>query len=348
MKDKTRKAFRWIYILATIGIIAVIGVTDSQMKSINLLDIVSKLSLVWVLLALSCILLYWLTDSIIINYVTGFMFGKEPLYKSLKISIIGQYYSALTPSSTGGQPFQVIYMKRNGVPVGASTCILSIKFLCYQLALCTFYIVGMLIRGEYFIANFNRVFWISLAGFAVNASAIVFILLILVNRNLVLRFSKAVIRFLHRLHIVKNLSKANDSAETMIEDFTTALGYVKKYIGKVFITYLISLAHLTCFFSVSLLIYTAFGLTQYGFADLLLMQSFLFIAISFFPLPGAAGAAEGGFLLFFNAIFPPQLIFIAMILWRIITYYANIIAGAAVVVSDEFIRMSKKKPGKEA
>jgi uncharacterized protein (TIRG00374 family) len=110
---------------------------------------------------------------------------------------------------------------------------------------------------------------------------------------------------------------------------------------------LISLAHLACFFSVSLLIYTAFGLTTYGWADLMLMQSFLFITISFFPLPGATGAAEGGFLLFFNAIFPPQMIYIAMILWRIITYYSNIFAGAALVVFDEFTKIARKKHQKE-
>lgn len=347
MKEKTKKVFQWVYIFATIAVIVIIGITDSQFRKINLFDIISELSLVWVLLALSCILIYWLTDTIIINYITGFMFGKEPLRRSLKISIIGQYYSALTPSSTGGQPFQIVYMKRNGIPIGASTGILSIKFLCYQTALCTFYIVGMLLRGGFFISNFYHVFWLSLVGFAINAGAVLFILLVLISRKLVLKLSKAVISFLHKIHIVKNHEQAVQRVEEVIDDFTTALGYVKKYKRKVFNTYLISLAHLACFFSVSLLIYTAFGLTQYGWADLLLMQSFLFITTCFFPLPGASGAAEGGFLLFFNAIFPASMIYVAMILWRIITYYSNIFAGAALVVSDEFMKMTRKKRQKE-
>lgn len=347
MKEKTKKIFRWIYIFVTIAVIVIIGITDSQFRKINLFDIISKLSLIWVLLALSCIIMYWLTDTVIINYITGFMYGKEPFRRSFIISIIGQYYSALTPSSTGGQPFQIVYMKRNGIPIGASTCILSIKFLCYQTALCTFYIVGMFLRGGYFIANFHHVFWLSLIGFAFNAGAVVFILLVLISRNLVLKLSKAVINFLHKIRIVKNHEKAIHHAEEVIDDFTTALGYVKKYKRKVFNTYLISLAHLACFFSVSLLIYTAFGLTQYGWADLILMQSFLFITTCFFPLPGASGAAEGGFLLFFNAIFPASMIYVAMILWRIITYYSNIFAGASLVVFDEFIKIARKKRQKE-
>lgn len=347
MKENTKKAFRWLYIVVTLGVIVVIGISDPNIKSINLLDIISRFSLVWILLAISCILLYWLTDTLIINYITGFMYMKESLWKSLKISIIGQYYSALTPSSSGGQPFQVVYMKRNGVPIGTSTCILSIKFLTYQLALCAFYTVGMLIRGSFYMEHYNQVFWISLVGFAINAASVVFIFLVLISPPLVLRMSKGVIRFLHKLRIVKNYDKAMHGVEVMVEDFKTALGYVKKYKSKVLITFLISLAHLTCFFSVSLLLYTAFGLNQHSWGDILLMQCFLFISISFFPLPGASLAAEGGFYLFFSAIFPPQMIYLAMILWRIITYYSNIIAGAGVVLFDEFSKLGRKKQQKD-
>ena len=38
---------------------------------------------------------------------------------------------------------QVMYMKRDGVPVGRGTCIVCIKFFLYELALCVFYVVAM-------------------------------------------------------------------------------------------------------------------------------------------------------------------------------------------------------------
>jgi uncharacterized membrane protein YbhN (UPF0104 family) len=39
--------------------------------------------------------------------------------------------------------------------------------------------------------------------------------------------------------------------------------------------------------------------------------------------------------------FPSQLMFLAMMLWRIFTYYANIIFGALVVVGDSAIKVFK-------
>ena len=53
--------------------------------------------------------------------------------------LIGIYYSYITPSSTGGQPAQVVYLRRDKVSVGNSTAVLFVKFFAYQLAfvLCT-------------------------------------------------------------------------------------------------------------------------------------------------------------------------------------------------------------------
>ena len=52
------------------------------------------------------------------------------------------------------------------------------------------------------------------------------------------------------------------------------------------------------------------------------------------PLPGASVASEGGFYLFFAMFFPGEMMFVAMMLWRLFTYYANIVCGAMFVVFD--------------
>ena len=55
---------------------------------------------------------------------------------------------------------------------------------------------------------------------------------------------------------------------------------------------------------VPLCLYRAFGLSGWAPADLFTLQLLLFIAAAFVPLPGAAGAQEGGFYLFFRGVFP--------------------------------------------
>jgi uncharacterized membrane protein YbhN (UPF0104 family) len=73
------------------------------------------------------------------------------------------------------------------------------------------------------------------------------------------------------------------------------------------------------------------------------MQSFLSLAVSFFPLPGASGASEGGFYLFFSAYFTKVPVFIPMLIWRFISYYSILIVGALQVVVEEMLKMRRTK-----
>jgi len=87
----------------------------------------------------------------------------------------------------------------------------------------------------------------------------------------------------------------------------------------------------------------AFGHSEKTIIDLITMQSFLYLAVSFFPLPGAAGASEGGFYLFFSSFFTNAPVFIAMLIWRFVSYYCILIVGSLVVVGDEILRLKLKR-----
>ena len=60
------------------------------------------------------------------------------------------------------------------------------------------------------------------------------------------------------------------------------------------------------------------------------------------PLPGAAGASEGGFLLFFSPFFGAATA-VAMLIWRFLTYYLMLIVGSLIVVFDEVISLKRSK-----
>ena len=61
--------------------------------------------------------LYWVMDATILNYTISYIHGQKNFWKSFKVAVIGQYYNAITPfASGGGQPAQVYYMAKMGVP----------------------------------------------------------------------------------------------------------------------------------------------------------------------------------------------------------------------------------------
>lgn len=53
-----------------------------------------------------------------------------------------------------------------------------------------------------------------------------------------------------------------------------------------------------------------------------------YISAAYTPLPGASGAQEGVFALYFGLLFPDGIRFIALLLWRFFTFYITLILGA--------------------
>ncbi len=352
MKKKKKTAIiRFAYIGLTVLAIALIGlltVNVDEMKSAF-----EMLNLKWLFACFGCLFLYWLTDAILLNDITSYMYKRESYFHSLKVGIIGLYYGALTPFATGGQPMQVVYMRRRRMPVGTATCIVGVKFVVYELSLCTLFIAAMIVYGSTFYSEYNRnyMFWFSLLGFMVNASAVFFIILTLVNKNLVVRIGNAVINFFVKLKIIRKQQKALNTFEKTIEDYHAAAEYIAKYKLRAVGSFFISVINLIFFFAIPYFIYSAFGSPgDKHIEDIIALQAFLYIAISFVPTPGTAGAAETGFHAIFAALFGAGAVFAPMLIWRFLTYYLILIVGSIVVVLDEVFTMrhgSKRAPTEE-
>ena len=56
-------------------------------------------------------------DTFTISYLLRISTGKWRMGISYKVFAIGKYYDNITPLATGGQPFQITYLKNRGVPL---------------------------------------------------------------------------------------------------------------------------------------------------------------------------------------------------------------------------------------
>ena len=72
-------------------------------------------------------------------------------------------------------------------------------------------------------------------------------------------------------------------------------------------------------------------------AAVLTLSCLLFVSASYTPLPGASGAQEGGFLLYFKGIFRDGTIGLALLIWRFFTYYLFLIAGVFAVLGEKVL-----------
>ena len=89
------------------------------------------------------------------------------LKRAIRSAMIGQFFSAVTPGASGGQPMQVYAMAKQGVDSGTATSALVQKFLVYQTVLTLYSMIAILIRIDYF-NSLNKIVWsITLTGFII-------------------------------------------------------------------------------------------------------------------------------------------------------------------------------------
>lgn len=87
----------------------------------------------WLLGAAGCWFAYLFFDALGYHYFLRKQGYGVKLSFALYISLMGFYYSNITPGASGGQPMQIYYMNKKGVPIGIGTSGISMKFIANQL-----------------------------------------------------------------------------------------------------------------------------------------------------------------------------------------------------------------------
>lgn len=342
--SKKKLLLSYLYIIFTVLVIGYL--LSRSIEAGSLKELFSDMNYIWLSGALLCILTHWFMDALIVYQLIPFIAQeKRSFLTSLKYGIVGLYYGALTPFASGGQPLQIVYMKRDGIPVGKSTAIVSIKLFMYLLAMCFSFVMYMIIRGASFYRNYNAIFWIAVLGFLVNLFGVVLIFIIITNEARAIKICKWFIKVLRKIRVVKDEDRAYAKIEKFILDFARASSYVQKHPVKTAVSFVLSFIKLSFMFAIPYMIFRAFNLEGYGMFDLSSLNTFMFLTVSFMPTPGTSFAAEGGFRLVYFPVFG---VFTAMAIavWRIITYYLILIVGGLVVVFDQLINIRKSKAKK--
>ncbi|MBQ8081019.1 MAG: flippase-like domain-containing protein [Clostridia bacterium] len=256
------------------------------------------------------------------------------IFSTVHITLLGMFYSNVTPAATGGQPMQVFAFKKRGVPVGVSSSSLAVKFFCFQAALLSAGVVLWLTQQDFVNAAVGSGKWLIFAGFGINGLSVAAVLLIAINRDFVRLIIISIMKLGHRLRLVKDLAASTSRADAALNDFSVSVDMVVHHPFQLMMLLLFSYLQLAFLMSASYCVYRALGLSGESPLHLLTLQLLLFIAASFTPLPGASGVQEGGFALFFHAIFPDHLMLSGLLLWRAVTYYLALLIGLCSVIFE--------------
>lgn len=306
-----------VFVIFTIVIACIyIGVTGNYK---SLFDALNTVIVFWILLAFISISFYWILEGLIIKTSLS-QHNKISFLNAMKLSLIGQFFSSITPFNSGGQPAQVYAMTLLDVKAGIATSALIGKFVVYQIVLICYTGILLVIKYAKFATEVSSLKLI-LLGFSINTAVIICLMMLSFSKKVKYKFLSVCLTLLYKIKIINSYDDYYEKLNNFIEDFHRNLNILVSNKSILIRLLLLTILQLTCYFIVPCFIYLSFGLRTASLMDLIAATSFVLLITAFVPLPGASGGAEGGFYIIFNLFFITSHLIPALIIWRFLTYY---------------------------
>ena len=331
---KKTKIFSAIFILAVmVGFIIYVFNTDGVEKIYQILE---NADYKWIVLGLICVFLEWTFEAFSMHIPLKKMYSSHSFFLSFKSNIIGKLFNNITPFSSGGQPFQAYMLSKNGLRISDTLSVLVMKFIVYQIALFSFAIVLLAINFNFFNDTFKDFMWLIILGFFMNLIATLFVLMCGINKNLILKVASPIIKLVSKIkfgkrRLINDLDATLQKFEESVFNYNMQFNEMKSQKVTVVKMYLFSLLQLLAYFSIPFMLYNAFGNIGTSYIEILTVQTYLLLIMSFIPTPGSGLGAEGGFSLLYSTIFVNGLN-MAILFWRGYTYYLPIVIGGLLLI----------------
>lgn len=334
------KKLLWIGVLLLLVLSGVaLYIVSTQLGVEDLSVLFGKADLRWLLAPILCMLLYVFADALNICQSLSLSGYRISLLQMIRYAFAGFFFSSITPSSTGGQPGQLYFMKRDGIHVAHGAFALLCALLSYQVITVVWGITGAIFSHSNYVLFESGFTFVFLAGFLINLLIIVFLLCIL--------FSGRVARFMAWVAIgfSEKILKRHEHKAKILRSIGSyrKISYLMKQNKNVFFRMLlVSAIQISLYHSIPYFCCNALGNTSLGWFDFVCTQGLLFVSVSSLPLPGAAGVTEYGYALFYSGLIPDELLGSALVMSRFFNFVLPLIVSGLGLLVCSFISLRRR------
>ena len=284
----------------------------------------------YLLIAFILLILFWIFRSYPM-YSFCKKINKDFKYLSaLQLTLRTQFFNAVTPFATGGQPYQIYFLKKSGIDYASSTSIVLENFIVYQIALVILGIIALIINQIFDIFSQARILKnLITLGFIINALVIVVMFVVAFSKKMNKIIIGFGIKFLTKIKLVKDKDKKLKEWDENINRFNKSAKILLKDKKNFVMNILYNLIALCFLYLIPLFILYAMGnFNAFNAGISIVTSAYVMIIGSFVPIPGGTGGLEYGFVQFYSNFITGSKLSAMMLVWRFITYYFAMIVGA--------------------
>lgn len=343
-KSKKKKILNGLFFALNIVLVAIILFVQISKEQISPLSELVAILRPWNLLLLVLgLVLISVIESLLFNIQIKALTKKNRLFLSYKVQGIGRYYDNITPMGSGGQPFQIFYLKTHGIDAADSISIPMRKYIILQFAWMLFSILVIIISLCMNLAGNSIIGILGIVGTVANATLVLFIVLLSVSKTIGKKLVVAALKLLQKIRIVKNYEKQYTKVMKVVSDYQTVMRGMLTNFWEFFWQLLLGLLKNVVVYSLPFFIYLCFFDFNFEiYLELLCMTALVDMVANVIPIPGGGGVTELSFTALFAECFG-GIVFWAMLFWRLVNYYFYLAQGLCIIIYDYLIGNKKFK-----
>lgn len=309
----------------------------------NFLTNLKGANFTFILLGMLCMVIFLGAEASNIRLILKNLGHKLGFLQAFRYSLVGFFFSSITPSSTGGQPAQIYFMNKDGIPIAHSTLALLVELMGYQFATGFLAIVGFILNFKTIVFDLGNIKFLVFLGMTINLILLSALIVMIFSKTLAVKIVNGLTKLLKAVHYAK-VDEFRESFLSQIDEYHRCSIYLKENKSILFKSISTNIVQLAAYHAIPYFVYLAFGLTGHSALTIVLMEAVLYVAVASLPFPGSVGISEGTFMVMFKLFFPSALLGSAMIISRGISFYFFVLLSALGVIWSFF--KSKKKAKK--
>ena len=325
---KRKNLWMLFALLLAILTIRMIFVNSAELTPEELLQTLKAASPIWLITALFCMVGFiWFEGKAILVILEGigqprsarqgFIYGASDIY-----------FSAITPSASGGQPASAYFMVKDGISHATTTAVLLLNLVMYTLAILSIALVCMIGRFSLFLRFSMLSRLLIAAGFAALSGLVALFLLLLKKQRLIFGSCRRLIRFLAARKIVHHPEKYIEKLNHSQEEYAYCVKLMAGHSSMLRRAFFYNLIQRLCQFVLIISVYMAIGGSVSRIAELFVTQCYIILGSNFVPVPGSIGITDYLMLDGYSHLFDTTMAYNLEMIGRSLSFYVCVLVSA--------------------
>lgn len=255
-------------------------------------DYFSKSDPFWVVMAILCMVGFVVFEGMALLTVLKAFGHKRSFNKGIVYSAADIYFSAITPSASGGQPASAFYMMADGVPAAVSALALLLNLVMYTASIMTIGIIAIILRTSVFINFVPLSKFLIIIGYVILGTLVAFFILLIKREDWVHAIGAFLIRILTKLKILRNPEKLEKKLDRITNEYRDCAEMIRGHRLMLIKCFVFNFLQRVLQICVSAMLYMAGGGKISGAIDVWVTHAFSVIGSNCVPVPGAMGVID--------------------------------------------------------